>query len=215
MRDYRDAKAMATSLRQALSDRQIAVSHSDALELVSKSFGLDNWNILAAKIEEAKPSLELNGKPTVFCSFCGKSQHDVAKLIAGPDVFICDECVSLCDSIIDETHIAGLVKADRERAAGGDGYPTLTGFLRGQTKEGRAKIVASTQRWLDHLRWSLAETAQALGETVPPLPPPPPRRKSTPLLGKSHDELLAHKAWLEGELADGLAALEIAATVGD
>ncbi len=42
-----------------------------------------------------------NGK-LLYCSFCGKSQHEVRKLIAGPDVFICDECVGLCDDIIRE-----------------------------------------------------------------------------------------------------------------
>ena len=38
--------------------------------------------------------------PTLHCSFCGKSQHNVAKLIAGPSVFICDECVAICNQII-------------------------------------------------------------------------------------------------------------------
>ena len=35
----------------------------------------------------------------LYCSFCGKSQHEVKKLIAGPSVFICDECISLCNDI--------------------------------------------------------------------------------------------------------------------
>ena len=40
----------------------------------------------------------------LYCSFCGKSQHEVKKLIAGPSVFICDECIDLCNDIIrDET----------------------------------------------------------------------------------------------------------------
>ena len=43
-------------------------------------------------------------KGTLFCSFCGKSQHEVRKLIAGPTVFICDECVELCMDIIREEH---------------------------------------------------------------------------------------------------------------
>ena len=43
-----------------------------------------------------------NSKNTLFCSFCGKSQHEVRKLIAGPTVFICDECVELCMDIIRE-----------------------------------------------------------------------------------------------------------------
>ncbi|MFN7611502.1 MAG: ClpX C4-type zinc finger protein, partial [bacterium] len=41
-------------------------------------------------------------KNTLYCSFCGKSQHEVRKLIAGPSVYICDECVELCNDIIRE-----------------------------------------------------------------------------------------------------------------
>ncbi len=54
---------------------------------------------------------------TLYCSFCGKSQHEVRKLIAGPAVFICDECVELCMDIIREEHKTTLVKS-------GDGVPT-------------------------------------------------------------------------------------------
>ena len=43
-----------------------------------------------------------DSKNTLYCSFCGKSQHEVRKLIAGPTVFICDECVDLCTDIIQE-----------------------------------------------------------------------------------------------------------------
>ena len=43
-----------------------------------------------------------DGERLLYCSFCGKSQHEVRKLIAGPSVFICDECVSLCNDIIEE-----------------------------------------------------------------------------------------------------------------
>jgi ATP-dependent protease Clp ATPase subunit len=39
-------------------------------------------------------------EPTVYCSFCGKSQHDVRTIIAGPNVFICNECVAFCNSIL-------------------------------------------------------------------------------------------------------------------
>ena len=41
-----------------------------------------------------------SGEKTLYCSFCGKSQHEVKKLIAGPSVFICDECIDLCNEII-------------------------------------------------------------------------------------------------------------------
>ena len=56
---------------------------------------------LSAKREAAAAPCEPNqGKPaTLYCSFCGKSQHDVRKLIAGPTVFICNECVALCADI--------------------------------------------------------------------------------------------------------------------
>ncbi|MGH8472283.1 MAG: ClpX C4-type zinc finger protein, partial [Gammaproteobacteria bacterium] len=43
-----------------------------------------------------------DGERLLYCSFCGKSQHEVRKLIAGPSVFICDECVELCNDIIRE-----------------------------------------------------------------------------------------------------------------
>ena len=56
-------------------------------------------------------------KNTLYCSFCGKSQHEVRKLIAGPAVFICDECVELCMDIIREEHKTHLVKSR-------DGVPT-------------------------------------------------------------------------------------------
>ena len=43
-----------------------------------------------------------NSEKLLYCSFCGKSQHEVRKLIAGPSVFICDECIELCNDIIRE-----------------------------------------------------------------------------------------------------------------
>jgi ATP-dependent Clp protease ATP-binding subunit ClpX len=58
-----------------------------------------------------------DSKNTLYCSFCGKSQHEVRKLIAGPTVFICDECVELCMDIIREEHKSALVKTR-------DGVPT-------------------------------------------------------------------------------------------
>jgi ATP-dependent Clp protease ATP-binding subunit ClpX len=50
-------------------------------------------------------------KHTLYCSFCGKSQHEVRKLIAGPTVFICNECVELCKEIIQEEDRSSLVKS--------------------------------------------------------------------------------------------------------
>src|SRR5260370_16937594 len=56
-------------------------------------------------------------KNTLYCSFCGKSQHEMRKLIAGPTVFICDECVELCMDIIHEENKSSLAKSR-------DGIPT-------------------------------------------------------------------------------------------
>jgi ATP-dependent Clp protease ATP-binding subunit ClpX len=56
-------------------------------------------------------------KTTLYCSFCGKSQHEVRKLIAGPSVFVCNECVELCMDIVREEHKSSLAKAR-------DGIPT-------------------------------------------------------------------------------------------
>src|SRR6187397_1250526 len=47
-------------------------------------------------------SVKIGGEKLLYCSFCGKSQHEVRKLIAGPSVFICDECIELCNDIIRE-----------------------------------------------------------------------------------------------------------------
>ncbi|MBN34201.1 MAG: ATP-dependent Clp protease ATP-binding subunit ClpX [Rhodospirillaceae bacterium] len=58
-----------------------------------------------------------DSKNTLYCSFCGKSQHEVRKLIAGPTVFICDECVELCMDIIREESKSSVVKSR-------DGVPT-------------------------------------------------------------------------------------------
>lgn len=56
MRDFRDAKIMAKALRQALASRDISLTHSETLEIVARQFGFDQWNILAAKLDEAEGS---------------------------------------------------------------------------------------------------------------------------------------------------------------
>ena len=83
-----------------------------------------------------------NNKSTLFCSFCGKSQHEVKKLIAGPTVFICDECVELCMDIIKEEHKSSFQKNS-------DGVPTpaeinrvLDDYVIGQGKAKRILSVA-------------------------------------------------------------------------
>ena len=56
------------------------------------------------------------GDKLLYCSFCGKSQHEVRKLIAGPSVFICDECIELCNDIIREEGAGGeAARSDRSK----------------------------------------------------------------------------------------------------
>jgi len=56
MRDFRDAKVMARALRDVLKAKAVETTHAEALELIAKAFGYDNWNILSAKIEAAEPA---------------------------------------------------------------------------------------------------------------------------------------------------------------
>ncbi len=93
-----------------------------------------------------------DSKNTLYCSFCGKSQHEVRKLIAGPTVFICDECVELCMDIIrEETKTAGLKSTE--------GVPTpheicqvLDDYVIGQARAKRVLSVAVHNHYkrLDH-----------------------------------------------------------------
>ena len=81
-------------------------------------------------------------KNTLFCSFCGKSQHEVRKLIAGPTVFICDECVELCMDIIREEHKTSLVKSTDGVPPPADICEVLDDYVIGQSQAKRVLSVA-------------------------------------------------------------------------
>jgi len=82
-------------------------------------------------------------KSTLYCSFCGKSQHEVRKLIAGPTVFICDECVELCNDIIREETKAGIAgKKDGGIPTPRDIFETLNDYVIGQDRAKRVLSVA-------------------------------------------------------------------------
>ena len=83
-----------------------------------------------------------DSKSTLFCSFCGKSQHEVRKLIAGPTVFICDECVELCMDIIREEHKTALPKNHEGVPTPADINAVLNDYVIGQAKAKRVLSVA-------------------------------------------------------------------------
>tara|TARA_B100001121_G_scaffold310650_1_gene343520 strand:+ start:2489 stop:3754 length:1266 start_codon:yes stop_codon:yes gene_type:complete len=83
-----------------------------------------------------------DSKNTLYCSFCGKSQHEVRKLIAGPTVFICDECVELCMDIIKEEHKSALVKSLDGVPSPADICTVLNDYVVGQDHAKRVLSVA-------------------------------------------------------------------------
>ena len=85
---------------------------------------------------------EDENKATLFCSFCGKSQHEVRKLIAGPTVFICDECVELCMDIIREEHKDSVQKNHEGVPTPLDINNVLDEYVIGQAKAKRVLSVA-------------------------------------------------------------------------
>ena len=83
-----------------------------------------------------------DAKNTLYCSFCGKSQHEVRKLIAGPTVFICDECVELCMDIIKEEGKGSISKAQEGVPTPADICETLDDYVIGQYRAKRVLAVA-------------------------------------------------------------------------
>jgi len=165
MRDYRDAKVMARALRSGLTDQGVKLTHSQSLELMAKAFGYDNWNILAAKIETERPAAASpDGPKTLHCSFCGKSQYEVKKLIAGPASFICDVCVGLCSDIIEHGEVLDLL-------AGEGGASRVEAYLAGRSRDQLSAYLAKAEADLVRARESLATFERVLaarrrGETI-------------------------------------------------
>lgn len=207
MRDYRDAKTMAKGLRRSLTELGTELTHSQSLELIAQAFGFDNWNILAAKIEAARLRAEEDrasaaaaGDPaagkTLCCSFCGKSQHVVAKLIAGPGVLICDECVGRCTDILREgaaiwSVLTLLAKGEK---SGSDAYPAALEHVRGHPTERIVRYMEQSREYVEHNRGIMRQIDRLIER--PDAPP-------------TQDELLASSRFghLNGKTTDELRAM--------
>ncbi len=230
MRDFRDAKAMAHALCDALKSRAVETTHSDSLELIAKAFGYENWNILSAKIEAAEPRAgderalapaapqDPAAPRTLYCSFCGKSQHDVRKLIAGPSVYICDECVELCLDIIREEapvwKVLSLLRAAEE--SGSDAYRAALERVRDNSTEDVASYVEQSRHGAEHNRLILhcihRRLAMRDGE-VPAQDDVLASPRFAHLNQKTKEELLALQQDAQRELKHYEDALRIGTTV--
>jgi ATP-dependent Clp protease ATP-binding subunit ClpX len=114
------------------------------------------------------------GEKALYCSFCGKSQHEVKKLIAGPSVYICDECIDLCNDIIREeapAAVADAVKPD-SRALSRSDLPIpseiksiLDQYVIGQDQAKRSLAVAVYNHY-KRLRHLSPERSKQLGDEV-------------------------------------------------
>lgn len=199
MRDYRDAKAMAHTLREGLKAQSVNLTHSAVLELIARVLGFKDWQVLAARIEAdrsvsrpiepppaAAPAPEA-APSTFYCSFCGKSQHEVAKLIAGPSgVFICDECTGLCDDIVSEQAPETYVQAQQA--------------LAGKTTEELVVIRAKVRSSVARARQALNAIRAAASDAGPPAPGAEPERSNPQrqmILRKSPQERAAYIAEAE------------------
>lgn len=120
MSTVKDAKSMAKSLRNALAEREVALSHGECLEVVARQLGFADWNTLAAKLPATPIAAPVRppktaashaaGHGDMFCSFCDKSQHEVKALVEGgcrssrsqtPGCsFICDECINFSAQVL-------------------------------------------------------------------------------------------------------------------
>jgi len=197
-----------------LKARAVETTHSESLELISKSFGYENWNVLSAQIEAANmPSTDQRqpveaqhdpSPPTIlYCSFCGKSQHEVRKLIKGPGVFICDECVDLCTEIVepdDDKEFFRLIQGTG--GSEGRAEPVMFDLAREASTEELANYVERGRKGVERNRLALNGIQRRLGAG-----------DDVPADDKTREELVARQQKAQRELRQYEVARRIATAV--
>jgi hypothetical protein len=219
VRDFCDAKVMARALRDALKAKAFETSHSEALELIAKAFGYDNWNVLSAKIEATEPpasdersvSVAARNEPappkTLYCSFCGKSQHEVRKLIRGPTSLICDECVDICTEVVEDKwwEFLQLTGANEES---GEAYAALFEAARVTSTEALTLYVERGTKGVERNRRSLQGIQSILAMSDDDISARPDS-----LRGKTREELVVIQQHGQRELKRYEKAVSVATTV--
>ena len=154
-----------------------------------------------------------DSKGTLYCSFCGKSQHEVRKLIAGPTVFVCDECVELCNDIENED-IMNLFAEDDER--GDQSYSAAFAHVRGKSTEQLISDVVRANKHVERWRLNLEQIKRKLSMRDGEVPAKGDVLASPGfayLKNKTKEELLALQQHHERALKRYEDAQRIAATV--
>jgi hypothetical protein len=208
---------MARALRNALNAKAVEITHSESLELIAHAFGYANWNILSAKIEVADPGAGQPAPKTLYCTFCGKSQHEVKKLIAGPTVYICDACVELCMDIIRvEGDFDKIFSPSRPDEESGDPAHATAFQVGGVSNEELQDVLERGRKWVERYRRTLQGIERRLemragadvrGDDLLALP------ELAFLKNKSRDELLALQQATQVALKRYEDGLRIATTV--
>ena len=228
MRDFRNAKVMARALRDALKTKAVETTHSESLELIAKAFGYENWNVLSARIRgaESPAGTERSQPPTgsqndttppktLHCSFCGKSQHEVKKLIAGPSVFICDECVDLCTGIVEPDDDKQLFRLMQQSEESGDrADPAWFELARGISTEDLAHYMERGRKGVQRNRVALQSLERWLATGDDDLSADDDRlRLPRHLKDKSQEDLITMQQKAQRELKRYEHALRIATIV--
>ncbi|HEY4042265.1 MAG TPA: ClpX C4-type zinc finger protein [Rhodopila sp.] len=207
MRDFREAKVMARSLREALKAKAISVTHGESLELIAKILGVDNWNILAAEISAA----DRGRSETLQCSFCNKPPSEIEALIAGPGVFICNECIALCTNALDERDLSKLMDTTRAQPPETPPASALQDHLRGRSTGQLLAYQRDAQRRLQHTRAAIRTVGTLLGAaSSEPLMPGPMQGF---LRAKPRKELAAMKKQMEENLTASTSTLQMVTNI--